>query len=160
MGPDASYLERVKSVVSKLGWVVQAVFPDVRSGAPGYAYTIGLHDRGERELVVFGLPVEIAHQLLNDVARDCLDRRSQGDAVSEGGYEHDRWSGPMFLLNIQPECAQRYARLACDRSEGNARYRQLVWADLRGRFPWDVGFDERFKNEQPLLRRESPDLLL
>ena len=32
---------------------------------------------------------------------------------------------------------------------------QIVWPDLAGRFPWEVGGDERFKRSQPVLRSFS-----
>src|SRR3954452_17236408 len=64
------YLERLREGVAARGWLVQGV--EGRGSYPPWAYTIGLSGYGLPELVVTGLPVLAAGELLNDLAAPSL----------------------------------------------------------------------------------------
>jgi hypothetical protein len=63
------------SLIACHGWAVQGVQRDRIH--PPWAYTVGLTSNGRPELVVTGMPLAPAAQLLNDVAAHVLhaDRR-------------------------------------------------------------------------------------
>jgi hypothetical protein len=121
--------------IAAVGWAVTAVLPE--PGEAPYAYTVGLTELGAPELVITGLPHDIAHALLNDAAdrvhehgaRWCHRQRihdllSGLDAVIIDGAAHEL---------IHPGTA--YARYGQQR----VRLQQIVWPDPRGRFPWEDG---------------------
>ena len=69
-GTRLDYLEHVRDLIACCGWTVQGVQRDrIR---PPSAYTVGLTSRGKPELLVTGLPLARAADLLNDVASHVL----------------------------------------------------------------------------------------
>ena len=68
--PDGSpleYLDQIRDLIDRCGWAVQGVERDrVR---PPWAYTVGLTAAGHPELVVTGLPLTRAADLLIGVRR-------------------------------------------------------------------------------------------
>ncbi len=60
------YLDHLRSIIGRVGWVVQTVEGD-RVRAP-YAYTVGLTARGKPELLVTGMAAYRAVKLLNEFA--------------------------------------------------------------------------------------------
>ncbi|HVP29538.1 MAG TPA: DUF4262 domain-containing protein [Myxococcota bacterium] len=142
---------RVRADIERYGWHVAVVPPDEATpGAVGWAFTIGLEQSLRHpELVVFGLEPGLAQGLLNRAA-DAVRRgwRFEIGQRYEGlleGYpcavrEVDvRWHS-VFLGNAQ----WHY------RGDGFAAL-QLFWPDPAKRFPWEEGFSEAWRADQPLL---------
>src|SRR6516165_1256364 len=131
-GTRLDYLEHVRDVIACCGWAVQGVQRDrIR---PPWAYTVGLTSHGKPELVVTGLPLARAVELLNDVASHVLhaDAPRPGEQVPLVG-------GPVIEI-VGPEI----------------RALQLVHADDRGHWPWEKGF-RGVRGGQPVLgARVSP----
>ena len=65
-GTRLDYLGHMCGVIAQHGWAVQGVERDRIH--PPWAYTVGLTARGRPELVVTGMQLDRAAQLLNDVA--------------------------------------------------------------------------------------------
>lgn len=65
------YLERLRALIAEHGHAVQGVMPGERSF--GFAYTVGLSQAGQRELLMIGLPMNAAQSLLNDIAKRLKD---------------------------------------------------------------------------------------
>lgn len=141
---------RIRDSVARIGWHVIAVRG--RSGEdPEFAYTIGLFERFKHpELLMYGLPAETLHSVLNAIGRRIAD----GERFEDGQRIAD-------VLEEDLDLAVRAVR-------GRTTYRehfgyalwfyggdwfpavQIVWPDPENRFPWDAGFDSTLTAMQPL----------
>src|SRR5690349_2058266 len=87
------FLRRQNQIIDATGWAVTHVLPtddDPDTTAP-FAYTVGLTAHDYPELITTGLPPEVAHSLLNDLAHriyDKAERFSHGQRMSNliAGY--------------------------------------------------------------------------
>ncbi|MEU4818254.1 DUF4262 domain-containing protein [Micromonospora aurantiaca] len=145
-------LRRQERIIATIGWAVTYVLPtdDGTVTTAPFAYTVGLTAHGYPELITAGLPPEVAHGLLNDLARrvyDTAERFTHGQRLSDviAGYDAIIIDGPPTDELLPGLAISRYGR---DR----VRLQQMVWPDQQGRFPWDNGyrFDPR---TQPLIGR-------
>jgi hypothetical protein len=123
--------------IATIGWAVTAVIPDGPGQAP-YAYTIGLTELGAAELVITGLPHDIAHVLLNDAAQRVRDngvrwRHQQQIDDLLAGYAAIIIDGTAHDLIIPGTADARYGA-------ARVRLQQIVWPDPDGHFPWDPGY--------------------
>ena len=125
---------RTEAVIKSHGWMVQAVFGD-GPGSPDLAYTVGLWGLNHPEIVVFGVPVDTSHPLLNDLGervRSGVTLRP-GDVLSFGPWPHR-----VHLLAVpHPERVLFQATRTYGRPVPAL---QAVWDDLGGRFPWEEGY--------------------
>ena len=118
------YLEEVvRPTVELYGFAVQAT---ERDGTP-LAYTVGLAARGRDELVVTGKPPDDAHDLLQAVLA--------ADEEPRAGERCDLLLGTALwaFRVLRPETLAVAERLT-----PGVGALQLVWADARGRWPWQV----------------------
>lgn len=117
---------------------------------PAFSATIGLWFHFEQpEVMVFGMPEEVAEDLLNEVA----------DAADEGkrfkhGEEHKKLliGYTVRFLDVPNEKVGGYlgtAQWAYDGKEFPVL--QLVWPDKQQRWPWQEGVRDGFRNSQPIL---------
>lgn len=134
------------AMIAKYGWAVQAVFAG--DDSPAFAYTVGLSKKGLPEVIVFGLPQQVAHRFLNDMGRrftnsgvPALD--TDLDDVAEG-Y-------PARLVPAPRGEADKYM-FATQRRYPDYTALQLVWTDKNRRWPWDFGFEQSLVKQQPVLR--------
>jgi hypothetical protein len=142
------YLVHVRELLGQYCWVVQGVQRD-RSRA-GYAYTIGLAGHDVPELVVTGLPYQRAVALLNDVAGRVLD----GKVALPPGERLPLPGGPVVEVVRMAEPAVHLA-IAAEFNGPRFQALQLVYADDRGHWPWDVGF-RGGRGGQPVLGVRGP----
>ncbi|SFW66979.1 DUF4262 domain-containing protein [Amycolatopsis australiensis] len=141
--PDRSgYVERLREGVADRGWLVQGV-----EGAPLYppwAYTIGLSGYGLPELVVTGLPVLAAADLLNEMAAHVLHA-----SPPEPGERVPLRGGPLIeVVPLAEPSAHLVFAVALYGTE--IRALQLVHADERGRWPWSPDYRDG-RGGQPVL---------
>jgi hypothetical protein len=138
----ADYLAHMRELIDCHGWAVQGVERDrVR---PPWAYTVGLTPAGRPELVVTGLPIGRATQLLNDVAAHVLHA-----AAPRPGEQVPLRGGPLIEIVEVAEPAA-HLLLAAQFYGAGIRALQLVHADDRGHWPWEVGF-RGVRGGQPVL---------
>ncbi|MET8198023.1 DUF4262 domain-containing protein [Micromonospora taraxaci] len=143
-------LRRQEQIIDSIGWAVTHVLPtdDDPDTTTPFAYTVGLTAHHHPELLTAGLPTEVAHCLLNDLARRVYDRAerfSHGQRVSDliAGYDAIIIDGEP-TDDLSPGMAiARYGR-------HQIRLQQLVWPDQHGRFPWDNGYNLE-PQAQPLI---------
>jgi hypothetical protein len=128
--PD--YLEHLRELLDRHCWVVQGV--QRKRHRPAYAYTVGLPRQQRPELVVTGLPYDRAVDLLNGAANHVL----RTGAPPPGGVLSLRGE-PMVEVVQVAEPAVHLAVAAALNGPGFSAL-QLVYADDRGRWPWDAGF--------------------
>lgn len=117
---------------------------------PIYAHTVGLHQRGLSELIVVGLPYQMAGRFLNAVADAQIEAASLGGKPGTGPLVMPGMPRRLYLLQVEDEAAMRYAPSEFERGEGNASFMQMCWSDRAGRFPCEKGFDTAW-GEQPVL---------
>jgi hypothetical protein len=144
MTPD----EKVKADVEEFGWHVIKAEED--ASGPGFAFTIGLtHNFGRPELIVFGLPPDVMHQILNlagDNIRACTEKFESGMKTTEllEGYA---WAFIEFPKSSYHDFLG-YAIWFYKGEEFDVL--QCVWPDKAGRFPWEAGVLDEFKKNQPV----------
>ena len=145
---DREFVEAIR----EHGWFNTRVLAE--EGSPGFSYTTGFWlNRGLPEIILFSLPKETTHGIFWDLFRD-LEKGAppptgipvpgvfgNADAyffpvAPEHSAEHLRWSGWFYGSDDFP-CLQ------------------LVWPDRAGLFPWQEGFEERFRADQPDLSEEG-----
>lgn len=62
------YYKRCIETIVEFGWMVQGVFPTEDSPGEPFAYTAGLTDLGHPEVAIRGIPIDWAHDIINDLA--------------------------------------------------------------------------------------------
>lgn len=147
--PEA-YIEQVRAVVRDKGWAIQSVYSTTgpKSAAASYAYTIGLIERGcVAEVLVSGLPVTLAADLLNEIAVSMTENGgmppSQWD-VSGGKGEYIMV--PVWFSRGNEEVSVNVARRYYN--ETNVSVVQYVWPSINGSYPWDDEWPDH--NYQPV----------
>ena len=119
-------------VIAAHGWMVQGVLPRVGDPDVPFAYTVGLTVAGLPELVVSGMPVGLAHEILNVAAR-----RSTVTEFRPGQVVEDIAPFRVRVVNA-PGAEVNMARYLFSRAA--VRALQLVWPDKGGAFPGDPGW--------------------
>ena len=138
----------IKNNVEKHGWTVCLFEAD--TATPAFAYTIGLWKNfNQPELIVFGLPLDTMHAILNDV----------GDII-KAGNPLETAVGSFEILELHPV---QFRRIDADNIPDYFGYAQwfydyeafpalqLFWTDKSGKFPWEPDFDESYQLDQPFL---------
>ncbi len=119
---------------------------------PSFSFTVGLwHSFEQPEIVVFGLPEPVAHELLNAIADEVAeDRKFLPDSRHDGvlvGY-------PVRFVAVPKQRYDDYLGSAVWAYEGDEfPCVQLVWPDKQGRWPWESGVRAGFAESQPVLGR-------
>ncbi|MGC6488749.1 MAG: DUF4262 domain-containing protein [Planctomycetota bacterium] len=119
-------------------------------GVPTFSYTVGLwHHFEQPEVIVFGLAVEAAEELLQRV----VDAAAEGARFAHGEKHEGLLVGfAARFLAVPDEAARAHLGAATWAYQG-AAYRcvQLVWPDKEKRWPWQEGVRQGFRDVQPLL---------
>lgn len=143
--PDRSpdeYLDQIRELIDHCGWAVQGVERD--RARPPWAYTVGLTAAGHPELVVTGLPLTRAADLLNGVAAHVMHA-----APPRPGEQMHLRGGPLIEIVEVTEPAA-HLLIAVELFGTGIQARQVVHADDRGHWPWDVGY-RGVRGGQPVL---------
>jgi len=128
------------------GWFVNRIFEDATG--PAFAYSFGLYEEfGHPEIIIFGLPLETMHHLINDIGNRVRDghRYSAGDQTRDLLKGYTCAFGMVNPLQYRKTCtwtiwfyeSYRFPAL------------QLFWPDKQNRFPWEPEFDEQLQGRQP-----------
>jgi len=141
---DAKLLETLE----QWGWFVIKV--GASDSEPAFAYSMGLYETFHHpEIILFGLDLGTMHQLINDAAK----RIQEGETFDEGHRYDDPLAGYQCeFRKVNPshyDGLLNYAIWYYKSSPFPAV--QLVWPDFAGLFPWENGFDERYRKDQPTL---------
>lgn len=114
--------------------MVQGVFPTEDMPGPYFAYTVGLLDRGcAAEVMMSGLPIELMHQILNEIAASMANGNGMPPATWElaGGYH----MVPVFITHPAEPLWPGAARLYYGRDL--IPMVQYVWPAEDHTYPWD-----------------------
>ena len=141
-GDRSSYLARLRDGVADRGWLVQGV--DGSGSYPPWAYTIGLSGYDLPELVVTGLPIPEAAELLNDLAAHSLHESPPPPG------ERVPLRGGLVIEAVPLAEPSVHLVFAAALYGPEIRALQLVHADSRGRFPWSPDYRDG-RGGQPVL---------
>lgn len=121
---------------------------------PGFAFSVGLWENFEHpEVILFGLPPDVAIDLLNGLADEVDDGKQFVDGTKHDGLLANY---PVRFVAVPREQYRDFlgtARWAYESDDFPAV--QLVWPDKQGRWPWDAGVREAFRELQPVLGRKD-----
>lgn len=136
----ADEIRRTREIIDEYGVMIQYVFGDEHARSAPFGYTIGLHQLGRPELVIFGTSQSTAAGVLNEVA----SRVRTGPALMAGELiTFERWYHRVIVEALpNPEhivlSANQYYRVP---RGGSVAAVQLTHDDMSGRFPWEQGYD-------------------
>lgn len=133
---------------------ITLVHDEIEGEGTTRAFTLGLwHARQQPEVVVLGLPEDVAYDLLNLLADDV----EEGACLAAGSTREGILHGyPVYFGKVDARQAQALLPEVC-RLYGRADVPvlQLVYPDKQGRWPWDENVREGFAAMQPVLERAS-----
>ena len=145
-------LEQSKQDIAKYG--LQVIMVSSTSYLPSFAYSIGLWQTYQHpEIICFGFSNDLGHTILNDVA----ELIKNGERMEAGkNYDNIFEDSKAEFLNVALDNISDYFGTALNYYEGNKfPALQLVWTDHDDKFPWEEGFEEKFRYKQPLLDRNA-----
>ena len=143
-------MQKVFDDVAKFGWHVVAIVPSKGESGPEFAFTVGLYQTYQHpELVVFGLPMKVAHGIFTT----CVERIEAGQAFADGQVRSDVLNGyDATFLAVQQSFYPDYLGSAIGFYEGtHFPVLQLVWPDRGNHFPWEPTADPACANDQIVL---------
>jgi hypothetical protein len=158
--PDSSYELHIATIVAKYGFAVVPVGYGVCS-VPGccgprlrrpWTYTVGLVDRGQPELMLFGLYMESAHHGINALAAEMQAGRQVANDepfMLDGVGVKVVDVPPQWLMLDRDRMGMWFNHYG---GPPDPAVRQLVWPDQDGLFPDDPSCDPRVRRAQPILR--------
>ena len=150
--PDATerdYNNFLQGLINAHGWAVQGVERDGRH--PPWAYTVGLTPHRRPELVITGMGLTRATQVLNGMAAHLLHAQAP-----EPGTQAALIGGPLVEV-VKVAAPWAHLNMAVGFYGQRIRGLQLVHADKRGRWPWDQEY-QGVRGGQPVLgTREPPE---
>lgn len=126
-----AYLRTVSDAVAKHGWMIQGVAPAEGQTGVSFAYTVGLTANDLPEIIIVGLPIDIASDILNDAAR-----RHLATTIRAGDKVDDIASVPFTAADATTEPASVARALY----PGRVTLLQLLWPDKHGSYPGDPGW--------------------
>jgi hypothetical protein len=138
------YLDHLNDLIAQFGWAVQGVERD--RDRPPWAYTVGLTRRGLPELIVTGMQLGPAMYFLDDIAGHALHA-----AMPAPGERVELDGGPeiQFVEVAEPAA---HLMIAVELCGPGIKALQVVHADDRGHWPWQVGY-RGVRGGQPVLGR-------
>lgn len=134
--------------IRKFGWHCLNVLGDEENEP--FSYTIGLFQTyGHPELLIYGLPRDLAHSVLTiaaDAAADGkpLDLEEPTDALLEG-Y-------PCLFVPVPHSEYPEHVGFGRWYYQGDSfPVQQIVWPSKAGLFPWHPEASQAFRRKQPVL---------
>lgn len=150
--PDA-LINTTKLNIEKHG--LQIIGISATDYLPSFSYSIGLYESYQHpEIICFGLPTDLAHTIINDVAN--LIKNGETIALNqEYGDQIFKETRAQFL-HVDVKNIEDYFGAALNYYQhDNFSALQLVWADRNNKLPWEDGFEEKLIYDQPLLDRNT-----
>ncbi|MDQ4213963.1 DUF4262 domain-containing protein [Microbacterium sp. ASV81] len=151
MDPGERAFAELRRMVDAHGWAIRHVLGN--SSAAPFSYTVGLTAKGWDELLITGLPAEVADVFI----RNAVDEQDSSGAFRAGDRtEALTESGSVAFIRVE----DRSGLTAAGRMLGDFEALQMVWPDSNDNFPWDIGYRNP-PTAQPLLGPASrPDRAL
>ncbi|MEO1513543.1 MAG: DUF4262 domain-containing protein [Bacteroidota bacterium] len=122
---------------------------------PAFAYTIGLYQNHQHpEFIVFGLSTDVMGRLLQQLGLAV----KKGQTFQAGMNHADILANhPVHFLSVDKAHYRDYLGYCGWFYKQSFEFpcQQLVWPDKAGLFPWEEGFYDAWKFQQPLLDRNA-----
>jgi hypothetical protein len=153
--PQDDYDRAILGDIRRVGWSVIQIEPDDEDDpGPVYSFSVGLlHTHGHPEIILLGLPHEVAGQIINGIG----DAAAAGGRIEPGRTYDDFASVPLAFVTVDPAHYKEYVGYALWLYGGPAfPMLQCVWPLKSGHYPWDAGYDKEGAAIQPLLGRAAP----
>lgn len=131
--------------IRKHGWQFQFIF-DESGERQDFGYTIGFEESfGHPEIMIFGLPRETMHAILDDLAQDIrsgkkITPNERVPKVLAGDFE-------VLFKPIRQEFLSEYAGTATDYYQDNIRVYVMFWPDEENVLPTEDHCDVSVQNE-------------
>lgn len=148
-------LNQLETQIEASGMAVVGVFASTAEETP-FAYSVGAMLRNQPELLLIGVPLEVAHQVLNQLQLPIL----AGDepAVVPETFSDTVFAGvSAYFAPVAPEVAEQTEYLNVLRAYCKRHQRplppvlQLVWPSQEGHFPWSADATDEYKAAQPFV---------
>jgi len=119
---------------------------------PNWTYSIGIPTTVPEaaEILIYGLGPDNAGRIINLVVEQLREGRIFDLGRQYRGILKDL---PVYFGRVEDRHYDDHVGQAQDYHESSTGFPlwQLVWTDTQGRFPWQEGFEEKFRVAQPLL---------
>jgi hypothetical protein len=150
--PETEVDRRLLDDIETQGWHVIRVPP--RGNTPGWAFSVGLHHRfAHPEIIVFGLPMEALHNLVDRVASGVAG----GGRYPSGSTSDQILEG--YTCGMRPVMRRWYQAFlgyaVWFYGDDEFPVVQCRWPDRENRLPEHPDFDVELANLQPFLEHES-----
>lgn len=150
--------ERIKRDIGRDGWSTIGVFPTVEDPGVTFSYSVGFQEHGQPEVIVLGLPPDLAHSMIHSI----YDHVANGEELYDGMHLDDVIHDFDVILRALPSdgAPLNVARSYYKVNELPAL--QVLWPDEQGRYPGEEGCDERIVQEQDVeaIRRDDVQKLM
>ena len=140
--------QKVLDDVHKFGWHCVKVLGDAQHEQ--FTYTIGLfHSYGHPELLIYGLPHDVAHAVLSIAAEAAASGKGLDLSVPTNklleGY------ACVFVPVPLAEYAEHFGSARWYYEGDHFSVQQVAWPSKEGLFPWHPGASAAFRAKQPIL---------
>lgn len=145
-------LADTKLNIEKYG--LQVIMVSATNYCPSFAYSIGLTQTYKHpEIICFGLPDELGHAIINDIA----SMIQNGDSIdTKKIYTNIFKDSRAAFLKVDKRNIDDYFGAALNYyGDKHFEAMQLVWTDRNDILPWEDNFEEEFLYKQPLLDRNA-----
>lgn len=132
----------LRSLMEEHKWVV--------TGVPGLStYSIGFIEQFDHpEICMAGLRETIMYAFIRMV----YERLAKGERFEPGkNYDNFSTGYPCQFIKVHPANFENWFAQAKGYNGPDTEMLQMVWTDTQGKFPWEEGFEERFRDKQVLL---------
>ena len=109
--------------------------PDIDE--PSFHYTVGLTARHRPELIVYSVPYESGHAMLNAIA----EQMAAGQPLHDGEPVVGLPAEAPAIITFAAVRLRDPLGLATSRYGDGVTVRQVVFTDKNGRWPWEQGAD-------------------
>lgn len=142
-------LEKVEADIERVGWSAIGVFPtedDDPVEARQFTYSIGFHDKGHPEMIVFGLSMEMSHSILWDLWK----RVEAGERFEDGKRYDEVLEGYQVEMRALPPDGRPLFVARAHYQVDELEALQVVWPDMEGKFPGEEGCDWLYERAQDI----------
>lgn len=140
--------QKVLDDIQKFGWHCMHVFGDEEHEP--FSYTIGLFQTyGQPELLIYGLPREVAHAVLT-IAAEAAAKDKPFD-LNEPTYEFLEGYACVFVPVPLAEYPEHVGFARWYYEGDKFPVQQIVWPSKSRHFPWHANATDAFRSKQPVL---------
>lgn len=147
------YFQKMVDSIAEHGWYAISVLADDKG--PGFTYSVGFWEAlNAPDVIIFGLPSKLMHNMLWEVFRQVRDGRAMTDGARWSGLIEgfDCISRPVHNSQIPNHMlSSSWYKEYRTGSEDIDAY-QMFWPGKNdGLFPWEPGCAEIVRDSQPAL---------